>query len=122
MGDMVITDLIRETPGPAAKLESAIAGMQALDIFVVIAEEERRGSALEIVQRLRKTGYRVGYPLSPTKIGKQFQSAEQQKSLIAVVIGAEFPVVTIKNLDLRLETTCGIEDFDVELTKLLLPG
>lgn len=122
MGDMVITDLIRETENPNAKLTAGIAGAQSVDIFVVVADEEKRPQSLEIVQELRKSGYRVAYPYASAKVGKQFQAAEQQGAQIAVVVGAEFPIVTIKNLELRLETTCRFEDFDAELTKLLLPG
>lgn len=122
MGDMVITDLIRETENPNAKLTAGIAGAQSVDIFVVVADEEKRPQSLEIVQGLRKSGYRVAYPYASAKVGKQFQTAEQQGAQIAVVVGAEFPIVTIKNLELRLETTCRFEDFDAELTKLLLPG
>lgn len=122
MGDMVITDLIRETENPNAKLTAGIAGAQSVDIFVVVADEEKRPQSLEIVQELRKSGYRVAYPYASAKVGKQFQTAEQQGAQIAVVVGAEFPIVTIKNLELRLETTCRFEDFDAELTKLLLPG
>ena len=122
MGDMVITDLIRETEAPNAKLEQALRDTHAVDIFVVIADEAQRGSALELVQALRQTGYQVSYPYAAAKVGKQFQAAEQQGAQIAIVIGSEFPVVTIKNLAIRLETTCRFEDFDAELTKLLLPG
>ena len=122
MGDMVITDLIRETPAPNQRLSEGIAGEQSLDAFVVIADEDHRNAALEIVQRLRKDGYRTGYPYASAKIGKQFQAAEQQGAQIAIVVGSEFPLVTIKNLELRLETTCDLSDLDEELMRLLLPG
>lgn len=122
MGDMVITDLIRETETPNQKLTAGIAGAQSVDIFVVVADEEKRPQSLEIVQELRKSGYRVAFPYASAKVGKQFQAAEQQGAQIAVLVGSEFPVVTIKNLEIRLETTCRFEDFDAELTKLLLPG
>ncbi|MCB1232245.1 MAG: histidine--tRNA ligase [Verrucomicrobiae bacterium] len=122
MGDMVITDLIRETEAPNARLSAGMAGAQSVDIFVVVADEEKRSQSLEIVQQLRKSGYRVAYPYSAAKVGKQFQAAEQQGAQIAIVVGSEFPIVTIKNLEIRLETTCRFEDFEEELMKLLLPG
>ncbi|MCB1233657.1 MAG: histidine--tRNA ligase [Verrucomicrobiae bacterium] len=122
MGDMVVTDLIRETPAANERLEEGIASEQNLDVFVVVADESRRSEALGIVQRLRRDGYRTGYAYAGAKPAKQFQAAEQQGAQIAVVVGAEFPVVTVKNLPIRLETTCRIEDFDAELTRLLMPS
>lgn len=117
MGDMVITDLIRETPTPNERLEQGIAGAQSLDTFVVIADEERRDSALEIVQRLRRNGYRTGYAYTAAKVGKQFQAAEQQGAAVAVVVGSEFPTVTIKNLVQRVEKTCDLADLESELSR-----
>lgn len=122
MGDMVITDLIRETAAPKARLEIGVTGARSIDVYVVIADEETRARGLEIVQSLRADGYRVAYPYTEAKVGRQFQAAEQQGAQIAVVVGGEFPIVTIKNLELRLETTCLFADFDAELTRLLLPG
>lgn len=106
MGDMVITDLIRETTGPAAKLADAVASLQAVDIFVVIASEENRGNANSLIAELRTAGWRVTQPLAAMKVGKQFQAAEQSGASRAIVIGEEFPAVTVKELAERKEWTC----------------
>lgn len=119
MGDVVVGDLVKETPGANARLQEMIAAQTGLDIFVVVADDSRRPEGLRLVQELRETGYRVGFPLGGAKVGKQFQMAEEQRAHIAVVIGAEYPLVTIKNLPLRLETVCQREDFDQELVRLL---
>ncbi len=122
MGDVVIGDLIAETAATRDRRVQALAADSTIDAFVVIADENRRPEALACLQNLRQQGYRAICPLAPTKVNKQFQSAEQQGAMISVVFGSEYPVVTIKNLALRLETTCDIGDFDVELTRLLMPG
>lgn len=115
MGDMVITDLIRETTEPNDKLGVALRALRALDLYVVIADEARRAEALGVVQALRGAGYRVGYPLVETKVGKQFQAAEEQGAGRAVVVGAEFPVLSIKDLAQRSETTSTREKLLSEL-------
>jgi histidyl-tRNA synthetase len=62
----------------------------------VIAKEARRADALRHIQRLRDRGYRVDYPLSPTKVGRQFQAAEELGARVAVLFGDEWPQVKIK--------------------------
>lgn len=103
MGDMVITDLIRATPGPNTMLEAALKSVHALDVFVIIADEARRAEALKVAQALRGAGYRTGFSLTEAKIGRQFQSAEEQGAARAVVVGAEFPALSIKDLATRVE-------------------
>jgi histidyl-tRNA synthetase len=115
MGDMVITDLIRETPEPNAKLEAALKSGHALDVYVVVAEESRRAEALQIVQILRGEGYRTGYSLTEAKIGRQFQSAEEQGAARAVVVGAEFPVLSIKDLARRVESASSLDSLASDL-------
>ena len=110
MGDMVITDLIRETAHTNEKLTSAIGEASALDVFVVVADDEKRSDALGIVQKLRESGFRTGFPLTPAKVGKQFQAAEQNGAKLAVIVGAEFPTVSVKNLALREEESCAVGD------------
>ncbi|MEM7696789.1 MAG: histidine--tRNA ligase [Verrucomicrobiota bacterium] len=110
MGDMVITDLIRETAEPAAKLLSAVEKSQASDISVIIAEERNRPEAIALIQELREAGLRVTYSLTPAKVGKQFQAAELAKATYAVVVGSEYPTVTLKSLEERRESQCDRSD------------
>ncbi|NNE93088.1 MAG: histidine--tRNA ligase [Verrucomicrobiales bacterium] len=105
MGDMVITDLIRETAHANEKLEASISE-SGLDVFVVIADEEKRTDAIRLVQELRQNGLATGFPLTPAKVGKQFQNAEQAGAKFAVVVGTEFPETTVKKLADRSEFTC----------------
>lgn len=98
MGDVVLAELISESPAARAKMEEVIAGEQNLDVFVVIAKEERRIDALVQIQALRDQNYRVDYPLTPAKVGKQFQTAEQLGARLAVLFGDEWPQLKIKDL------------------------
>jgi histidyl-tRNA synthetase len=98
MGDVVLGELIRDNSRSRDQMESAIRGNQQIEIYMVIAKEERRENALQQIQALRDRGYRVDYPLTATKIPKQFQTAEQLGAQIAVLFGDEWPNVAVKNL------------------------
>jgi histidyl-tRNA synthetase len=103
MGDVVLANLIEDTPHAKAKMGAWISQKHAADIFVVIANEERRPAALAIVQQLREAGLRVDFPLMAAKVAKQFQSAEQVGAELAVLVGDEWPHVKIKTLATRRE-------------------
>src|SRR6185295_12346088 len=76
MGDVVLGELINENSSARAQMEKAVRDQHKIDIYVVIAKEPRRADALAQIQQLRDRGYRVDYPLVETKVGKQFQTAE----------------------------------------------
>jgi histidyl-tRNA synthetase len=119
MGDVVLGDLIAEVPSARAKKEGAIGTGQQLDVYVVIAKEERRGDALAQVQALREHNYRVDFPLAPTKVGKQFQIAEQLRARVAILFGDEWPQVKIKMFATREETLIPNEDVLVRVRQIL---
>jgi len=98
MGDVVLSELINETPAAREKMERAIAAANKIDIYVVIAKEERRADALEQIQQLRDRGYRVDYPLTTEKVARQFQAAEDEGASLALLYGDEWPQVAVKNL------------------------
>lgn len=104
MGDVVLGELLRERPAAREKLEAAIKEQNNIDIYVVIAKEQRRADALEQIQELRDRGYRVDYSFTGEKVGKQFQSAENAGAQIALLYGDEWPQVKIKNLATREES------------------
>lgn len=103
MGDMVITDLIRESEAPAELLDTAMAADRDIDVFVVLAESEKSAECLQVVQAVRDSGRRVQFSLAEAKVGKQFQMAEQAGAKFAVVVGSEFPEVGLKKLEDRSE-------------------
>jgi len=109
MGDMVITDLIRETPAPAERLAAALEASRSVDIYVVEADPAQRAAVLSVVQALRDAGRSVHHTLGEAKVGKQFQAAEQSGAAFAVVVGAEYPELTLKRLADRSESTVSLE-------------
>jgi histidyl-tRNA synthetase len=98
MGDVVLGELIDEIPRAREVMQKAITSDRKIDVYVVIAKEERRADALAQIQQLRDRGYRVDYPLTSEKVGKQFQTAEQLGARVAVLFGDEWPQLKIKNM------------------------
>jgi histidyl-tRNA synthetase len=105
MGDVVLGNLIEETPHALAKMEQALAAAPAAEIYTVVADESRRREALGVVQTLRDAGWRTDFSLDAAKVGKQFQTAEQLGARYAVVVGGEWPNLKIKTLATRAEVT-----------------
>jgi histidyl-tRNA synthetase len=103
MGDVVLGELIRDRAAVREKVEAGVRDEQKIDIYIVIAKEERRADALSEIQQLRDRGYRVDYPLTATKVGKQFQNAEDSGAAIALLYGDEWPQVKVKTLATREE-------------------
>jgi len=98
MGDVVLGELIREHGSAREKMQQAIIADQKIDIYIVIAKEERRSDAVAHVQQLRDRGYRIDYALASAKVAKQFQTAEQRRARLAVLFGDEWPQVAVKDL------------------------
>lgn len=103
MGDVVLGELLRDRSHAREKLEEATRNQNKIDIYVVIAKEQRRGDALEQIQQLRGSGYRVDYPLTAEKVARQFQTAEDLGASLAILYGDEWPQVKIKTLATREE-------------------
>tara|TARA_R110002096_G_scaffold32485_9_gene94404 strand:+ start:47 stop:1315 length:1269 start_codon:yes stop_codon:yes gene_type:complete len=122
MGDMVITDLIKESANPSEKLEVAVSIASSVDVFVVLADPERQNEVAAVVQAIRESGNKVIFSLSPAKVGKQFQAAEQSGARLAVIVGSEFPELTIKNLSERTETSTSLEGLNDALSSLDIDG
>src|SRR5437660_1689718 len=121
MGDVVLGELISETAHSREKRETAIAQDRKIDIFVVIAKEQRRADALKQIQQLRDRGYRVDYPLIPTKVARQFQAAEEAGASVAVLYGDEWPQVKIKNMETAKQELVPSEKLMDRLAELLGP-
>ncbi len=120
MGDVVLRNLIQETPRALIKMEGSIRQDAPCDVFLVIADEEKRAQAGMVATSLRDAGIKTDFPLSSMKIGKQFQRAEQLHARLAVVIGAEFPTIQVKNLNERTEQTLQYDDYVAEDIKAML--
>ena len=115
MGDVVLANLIQDTPEAKTRLDAWLARERAADVYVVVAKEDRRTQALAIVQQLRETGLRVDFPIAPAKVGKQFQTAEHLGARLAVLVGDEWPQIKIKTLVTREEIVISNESLLAEI-------
>src|SRR6266849_5016356 len=98
MGDVVLGELINGIPDVRNAIQKAIKRDTKIDIYVVIAKEEHRADALKQIQQLRDRGFLVDYPLTPTKVARQFQAAEEAGASVALLYGDEWPQVKVKNM------------------------
>src|SRR6266513_1563172 len=119
MGDVVLGELINEIPLAREAMEKAITNDAKIDIYIVIAKEERRADALKQIQHLRDAGYRVDYPLTSEKVGKQFQTAEQLGARIAVLFGDEWPQLKIKDMTTGEQQLVTKDNFTTRIESIL---
>lgn len=119
MGDVVLTEFIKETPRANRRLKSWIKSAQVIDAFVIVAEESKRFDALGFVERLRQSKWRIDLSIGPARVKNQFERAEYVSARYAIIIGAEWPLITIKDLKSReqtqLESTQSIRDLKRKL-------
>jgi histidyl-tRNA synthetase len=104
MGDVVFLDVIRENAEAAQRLDELAKGLCDLDVYAIVADEAARKHALRSIAEMRRAGLRVDYPFGAVKVAKQFQNAEQAGARMAVVFGAEWPMVRLKTLATREES------------------
>jgi histidyl-tRNA synthetase len=119
MGDVVLGEMIREHPRARQKMEAAVGKEEKIDIYVVIAKEERRGDALAKIQALREQHYKVDYPLSSAKVPRQFQTAEQLGARLAILFGDEWPQIAVKDLTSGEQELVSTDDLLSRLRELL---
>ena len=122
MGDVVLGELLREIPAARLQMHNESQWDLWIDVYIVIAKEERRSDALEFVQRFRDQGYRVDYPLIATKVPKQFQAAEAAGARVAVLFGDEWPQLTMKNLATGEQTLVAEDGLLSEPSEFLGPS
>ncbi|HEY2800741.1 MAG TPA: histidine--tRNA ligase [Chthoniobacterales bacterium] len=103
MGDVVLGELIKNVAAAFEQLTELVRQESALDLYLIIAKEERRPEALRILQQLRNAKWRVDYAIPPAKVGKQFQTAEALGAKATLLFGDEWPQVKIKILSTREE-------------------
>ncbi|MEJ6580590.1 MAG: histidine--tRNA ligase [Akkermansiaceae bacterium] len=103
IGDVVIRHLIEETPHAAEAMKSALEKEGACEVFLILADDAQQLKALGLASKLRTAGISVSYALSPTKFNKQFKQAEQSGAQLAIVIGSEYPELSVKTLATRTE-------------------
>jgi len=119
MGDVVLGELIKATPDALQRMNDWMNHTASVEVYVVIADEAKRAEALRTVQTLRDAGLRTDYPYTPQKVGKQFQAADAAKARFSVVIGAEYPQLTLQNMRTRDKMECPAENVGEKLKELL---
>jgi histidyl-tRNA synthetase len=121
MGDVVLGELLTEHTTASESMEKWIRAQNEIDIYIVIAKEDRRADALRLGQQLRDAGWRVDYPLGAAKVGKQFQSAGHLNARVAVVVGEEWPDVNVKALATGEQRPIAHAEVTSHLATLLQP-
>lgn len=119
MGDVVLGELIKVTPDAQKAVDEWTKRASAVDVFIVLADEARRADALGLLQGVRDAGWRADHSLTTQKIGKQFQVAESRGARFAVVIGAEYPALVVKNLRTRDQMEVPAANLIARLAELL---
>jgi histidyl-tRNA synthetase len=119
MGDVVLGEMIATIPAARDRIAEFLRGENGLDLYLVVAKDERRTDALQQLQLLREAGWRVDYPLSPAKVGKQFQAAEALGAKMTLLFGDEWPGVKMKNLATREEVLVPHEELLARVEKTL---
>ena len=73
---------------------------RALDVFLVVADQERRSLAHAFARRLRAAGVRCDLVAGPRSVKAQFRAANRRDAATVVVIGSEWDEgqVTVKEL------------------------
>lgn len=119
MGDVVLGELINEIPRAREAMQKATADDRKIDVYVVIAKEQRRADALAQIQQLRDRGYCIDYPLTQTKVARQFQAAEDLGARVALLFGDEWPQVKMKNMATGQQELVACEKLLDRLAELL---
>jgi len=122
MGDVVLADMIQGAPAALERMTQFLNETRALDIYLIIAKEERRAEAVAQLQQLREAGWRVDYPLTTAKVGKQFQTAEALDAKVTLLYGDEWPAVKVKTLATREEQLVPNEELIARIQSLLRTG
>lgn len=103
MGDVVLAELIKVTPEAQVAMGQWLQRESGLDVYVVVADEAQRGTALGILQQLREAGLRADCGFSAQKVGKQFQAADNARARLSVVVGTEYPTLTVQDMRTRFK-------------------
>ncbi len=104
MGDAVLLEFLKSVPLAASQEEKYINAQRPCQIYLIIADETYRNETVALASELREKGWRILFSLSPERVGKQFGAAQDAGATLAIVIGAEWPVMKVKQLSTREET------------------
>jgi histidyl-tRNA synthetase len=109
IGDVVLQNLLQELPHTRARAEETLT-KDRCRAFVIVADEARRSEAIQLVGALRAKLVTADFSLQPTKVARQFQTAESVGAQFAVVVGQEWPTIKLKDLVRREEISLLAEE------------
>ncbi|MCX7713138.1 MAG: ATP phosphoribosyltransferase regulatory subunit [Chthoniobacterales bacterium] len=119
MGDVVLSNLILQTPHTLQKFHDWLSNDLDVEIYLILAEPSLRPQAISLVSQLRSSGYRVEFPLTTTKVAKQFASAEAAGARFALLVGSEWPRVKLKILAQRKEIELDSQSLPQSLNQII---
>ena len=120
MGDCVISELIKDTAQALLQFQAWKQRQSTCEVYLIIADDSKRPEAIKLVNTLREAGIATDYPLSPTKVNRQFKAADQTLARFALVVGSEFPELKLKNLNARSEESIAPNADVIEVLKTRL--
>ncbi len=87
---------------------------RALDVFVVVADPDRRDAALDLVSELRRRGFRTDIELAERSVSAQFKAADRRAAAVALVVGEEWSngEVTTRDLATGEQEAVALEDIE----------
>lgn len=95
---------------------------EELDIYIAVLGAEANGRALELVQALRRQGFRAERDYLDRKIKAQFKSADSFGAKTILTLGQseiESNQVTVKNNQTRAEVTVSLTDVETNFQEIL---
>jgi histidyl-tRNA synthetase len=106
IGDVVLGEILKGKKwAPTSSREPSY--------YFIIPDETFRPQSMALAQAFRDSGKTVDYPLIPTKVGKQFQTAEERHCSHAVIVDAtiESGRFEVKNLATREQKSVNRNEF-----------
>ena len=121
MGDVVMGELIKQTPAAQELAKEYAEGVAALHAFVILDEGGQKKDALAVVQRLRDEHVSADYSLSmeTRKPAKQFSDAQAKQALFTVSVDASFPQLRGKFLPTRHDFSTELEDLVMAMGEII---
>ena len=95
-----------------AMAEHLGSGSDVLDVFVVVADPQRRAEAIDLVGRFRSCGVRADIDLAGRSMKAQFRQASKRAAANVAIVGDEWAdgMVTMRRMDTGDESSVPIEE------------
>ena len=90
-----------------------------LDVFVIVADADRRPDGQALVRTLRRSGVRTDSLAGDRSVKAQFKAADRAGAARALVVGEEWDNgrVTVRDLATGEQQVIGVEEIETWLTR-----